>query len=125
MFILTFVASVVVYAFLDRQERRHKIELQIEYEKLGKMLPEESPKLPMLESIMNIVTGVILCEIGIISLLAYLVIVREAGSIMSRSISYPQLDFGAAFLAGGIALTILGVKGVRANVKFRITGSAK
>ncbi len=127
MFIAIFIVAVIISAFFDQQERRHKLELQIEYEKLGKRMPKEPPKLPMLESVANIVIGLILAEIGGVGVWTFLYAVKHAGQIVSQSkvgVS-GEVDCLSAFLAGGIALMILGVKSVRANYKFRSAKSAQ
>lgn len=117
MFTSIFILAVVISAFFDQQQRRHRLELQVEYEKLGRKMPEEPPKLPMLESLTNIVIGLILAEIGGLALWTVLDTARILGSDATGKILPTQTDFSAASLAGGIALIILGTKGVVANLR--------
>lgn len=119
MFIPIFIVAVVVSAFFDQQRGRHKMELEIEYQKLGRTMPAERPRLPMLESIANVLVGVILVEIGGVGLLGFLSALRDAGQVVPKFHPAGQIDFLAGLLAGGIALTILGVKSLRTNLAFR------
>ncbi len=119
MFTSIYLTAVIISAFFDRQERRHMLEQQIEYEKLGRRMPASVPKLPVLESMANIVVGVILFEIGGVSLWAMLATMGIGGKEMWSRLAPLQSDFAAGMLAGGIALIILGVKSVLANVKYR------
>lgn len=119
MLISIFIVAVIISAFFDQQERRHRLELQIEYEKLGRKMPEEQPRLPMLESIANILVGMILVEIGAVSLWVFIRMPGTARQIEIKSDVFGQIDFMSALLAGGIALMILGVKSVRANLKYQ------
>ena len=119
MFISIFILAVIISAFFDQQQRQHKLELQIEYEKLGRQMPEERPKFPMYESIANVVVGLILAEIGAVNLWAFIGVLRTAREIVMKSDLPGQIDFTSALLAGGIALVILGAKSVRVNLKYR------
>lgn len=119
MFVSIFIAAVIVSAFFDQQERRHRLELQIEYEKLGRKVPVVRPKLPVLESVANVVVGLILLEIGGLSIWTLLVTIGIAGSDLAGKIVPIETDLAAAFLAGGIALVILGGKGIRANRRYK------
>ncbi|MCL5035284.1 MAG: hypothetical protein M1395_09315 [Bacteroidetes bacterium] len=119
MFTSIFIAAVIISAFFDQQERRHALELQIEYEKLGRKIPAPPPKLPMLESVANIVVGLILFEIGGAGVLTLLVTMGITGKEAWSRMAPLQTDFAAAFLAGGVALIILGAKGVSINLRFR------
>ncbi|MCL5268305.1 MAG: hypothetical protein M1469_09415 [Bacteroidetes bacterium] len=119
MFTSIFITAVIVSAFFDQQQRRHKTELQIEYEKLGKKIPAEPSKLPMLESIANVVVGLILLEIGGLTLWEMLSTIGILGGDVTSKTAPLQTDFSAALLAGGITLIILGTKGVLANLRFR------
>ncbi len=119
MFTSIFIVAVIISAFFDQQERRHRLELQIEYEKLGRKMPAAEPKLPMLESIANVVIGLILLEIGGVAVITVLGTIGIVGNDMWGKTAPLQTDFSAALLAGGIALIILGAKGIRANRRFK------
>jgi hypothetical protein len=119
MFVVIFIVAVVISAFFDQQGRRHRLELEIEYEKLGKNMPPEPPKLPMLESAANVLVGLILIEIGAVSLCAFLYSLEHAWKVVAEVGIPGQADFLFALVAGGIALVILGTKSVVANLKFR------
>ncbi len=119
MFISIFILAVIISAFFDQQERRHRLELQIEYEKLGRKMPLERPRLPVYESIANILVGLVLAEIGAVSLWSFIFALRTAREIVMKSDFPGRIDFTSALLAGGIALVILGAKSVRVNLKYR------
>ncbi len=120
MFIAIFVVAVVVSAFLDQQERRQRIELLVEYEHLGREMPKFPPKLPMLESLANVVLGCILLLIGSMGVITFIYVIRHAWTVVSKFENVPlETDFYATFIAGGLALMILGVKSVVANLKYR------
>jgi hypothetical protein len=119
MFVAILIVAVVISAFFDQQQRRHNLELQVEFEKLGRIMPKERPKLPMLESIANVLVGLILFEIGALSLWAFLSVLGNAGQIVMRLHPAGEIDSIASLLAAGIALMILGLKSVSANLAFR------
>ncbi len=125
MFVAIFIEAIIISAFFDQQERRHKLELQLEYEKVGKNVPVEPPKLPRLESFANILVGLVLAEIGGIGLWAFVGLMMRHGTsiLMNQNLRGEyftgQTDFVAAFIAGGIALMILGVKSLRAHARYR------
>jgi len=119
MFVMIFIAAVIISAFFDQQSGRHSLELEIEYEKLGKKMPLEPPKLPMLESVANVLVGLILIEIGAVSSWALLFSLEHAWKVVAQAGIPRQADFLFALLAGGIALAILGAKSVVANLKYR------
>lgn len=118
MFVVIFIGAVVISAFFDQQWRRHRLELEIEYEKLGKKMLPEPPKLPMLESIANVLVGLILIEIGAVSSWAFLFSLAHAWKVVAEAGIPGQADFLFALIAGGIALVILGTKSVVANLKY-------
>ncbi len=125
MFVAIFIEAVIISAFFDQQERRHKLELQLEYEKIGKEMPPEPPKLPKLESVANIFIGLVLAEIGGFGLWAFVALLMQNGASIFTNQKLRgdyftgQTDFIAAFIAGGIALILLGVKSLRAHARYR------
>lgn len=120
-----FIEAVIVSVVFERQERHHRLDLEIEYEKQGMKVPPRTSKLPLLESIANVVVGLMVAEFGGIFVWTILGMIRHAGGLgvkerdLIQSILANEIYFAAAFLATGIALIILGIKSVRANLKYR------
>lgn len=123
MLLAVIIEAVFISAFFNQQERRHRFELEIEYGKLGRKMPVDPPKLPMLESIANIVVGFILAEIGGSSLWAFFHFLGDPRNTPMKFHLWRQMVVAEVImLAGGIALMMLGIRSVRANLKFRKVG---
>ncbi len=122
--LLVFIEALILSAVFERQERDHRLELEIEYEKQGMKAPLRVPKLPLLESVANVVVGLLVLEFGGIFVWTTLGMIRKAGKLDAKGmgliqhIMANQIIFAAAFLAGGIALVILGFKSIRVNMKY-------
>lgn len=115
--ILVYMAAVLVSVILERQERRHRFERQMEYIQLEKTLPIQKPKLPRLESWLNVMLGLLITLLGV--LMAFSVfhthtMVRTETRIFSHD-AYLTL---AVFIATGITLLILGFKSIRLNKEY-------
>ncbi len=113
--ILVYVTAILVSIVLERQERRHRFNLEMEYRRLQIPIPPKRPKLPRLESWLNIAVGLLLLILGALFLWTLFSI------ISNHRLSLPQpteRDFpmmGAAFISAGLALIILGTKSLRLN----------
>lgn len=117
MLIATYILIILVSIVLERQERRHQFEQRLEYERHGQTLPPSKPKLPMLESLLNIFLGVFLVTLGI---LFTATTISTSTMPHLRDSQLPSiLEVSAVFLAGGFALIILGWKGVRLNKAYQ------
>ncbi len=112
MAILAFIAAVVVSLALTRQERRHRLEKEWEYELVGREMPPVKVKQGMQRSvaIIDIILGagflasggIVLCELRLL-----------------ESIGMPMGGqyIAALFLAAGVVLVTAGVKGLRESRK--------
>jgi hypothetical protein len=99
------VAAVVVSIVLDCQERQHRLEESLEYEYLGWEKP--MPKLkPRGEAGQSIIVGAILLTIGSAGLYAIVILEQVGEAIGGQYIV-------AAFLAGGVALIVVGWRALR------------
>jgi hypothetical protein len=111
MTIAVFVAAVLVSLVLDRQERRHRFHLSLEYEYLGWEMPRLKPRLSRAEAVLSIVVGAVLLVFGCAALYA-----------MLRLESIGEVTGGhyivAAFLAAGVALITVGWKGLRESREY-------
>jgi hypothetical protein len=101
---------VVVSLALTRQERRHRIEKEWEYELLGREMPPVKVKQGIQKStaITHIILGAGLVAFGGIALYA-LWLVESIGMQMGGQY------IAALFLAAGVVLVTAGVKGLREN----------
>ena len=106
MSIVVFVVAVVVSIVLDRQERRHKLAIELEYERLEWELPPAKPKLSGKVAVLNIVLGVVLLVFGGMAFYAFW-LVESAGEKTGGQYCV------ALFFAVGIALITAGGKGLR------------
>ena len=106
MTIAVFVAAVLVSLVLDRQERRHRFHLSLEYEYLGWEMPRLKRRLSRAEAVLNIFLGAVLLLFGGAALYA-----------MHNLESIGEATRGqyivAAFLAAGVVLIVVGWKGLR------------
>ena len=115
MSIAIFFAAVIGGLVLDRQEKRHRYERRVEYERLGWEIPPPLPKLSSLESWVNIVLGVCLIALGVWFL-------NVAFRIPPESIENDWLTLIALFLASGVALVWIGLKALR---EIRLSGASR
>jgi hypothetical protein len=112
MTILIFVAAVAVSLVLERQRRRHRYEIRQEFERLSWELPKPEPRIPMLESCLNVLLGMIMLVFGILILRAYTDL--KPGMAVSG-----WGNMVALFVSSGIALVIVGGMAVWQNVKYK------
>jgi hypothetical protein len=104
------VVAVLVSIVLDRQERRHRFHLSLEYEHLGWEMPVPKRRVPRSEAILNIMMGTGFLIFGGIALRA-LWLVESIGMPMGGHY------IAALFFALGIALITLGGRGLRESRK--------
>lgn len=107
-----FVAAVLVSLAFDRQERRHRFEIRLEYERLGWEMPAAKPRIPTLESVLNIVVGLFFFSMGGILLYTFLILGSDLGASWEQYIV-------AFSLAVGIAMMIVGGRALRENLVHR------
>lgn len=104
--IVVLVMAVVVSIVLDRQERRHQLAIELEFERLEWELPPAKPKPFTTEAVLKIGLGVVLLVFGGMALYAFWLL-ESAG----EKIGGPY--YVALFFAVGIALITVGGKGLR------------
>jgi hypothetical protein len=113
--IILYLIAVLVLIVFERQERRHTFYESLEYQRMGKTMPEPKPKLRMLESWLFIVIGISLLALGTWLALLWRITPQllpnqdTVNDLLSHS-----LNWGAG-LAAVTALTILGFKSARYN----------
>jgi len=103
MTLAVFVAAVLVSLVLDRQERRHRFHLSLEYEHLGWEMPRLKPRLSRAEAVLNIFLGAVLLLFGGAALYTMLNLESIGEETGGQYIV-------AAFLAAGVALIVVGWK---------------
>ncbi len=112
-----FVAAVLLSIVLERQERRHRFELGLEYDRLGKSMSPPKPRLSKSVSLLNVVVGIIMLIIGEIMLLSQISMLwffNEKHPLEPQMLA-AGFEFVGVWLATAIALIILGLKSVRQN----------
>lgn len=110
--IFIYITAVLVSIIFERQERRHVFEESMEYRRMGKEMPTPKPRLPMLESWINVVIGVIIFVLGVGLIWTNLLVMRIAPRIVTDETTIKGLIDWGALVAAGIALVILGLKSV-------------
>lgn len=122
MFFLIYIAAVLVSLVLHRQERRHLYELSLEHQRLGKAMPAPKPKLPKLESWLNLVLGAFLL-FGFGATFLWINLSRLSESVRDpRFTPYAaEWEFTSVVLATGIALVILGIRSLIQNRRYTRT----
>jgi|GEM_PF-1400766 len=116
--ILIYVVAVLVSIVLERQERRHRFNIEMEYCRLQLPMPLIKPKLPRLESWLNIAIGALLLLLGTLFVaLTFTVLLNPKLKSMDLPVQ-EQTYQAAGFIAGGLALIILGVKSLKLNTAY-------
>ncbi len=119
MIILVYVTAILVSIILERQQRRHNFELAMEYRNLGKSIPQQKPKLTLIQSFLNIVVGVVVAGLGALFIVIHIRIVGELGNgVETHHWQANEVwQWEAVILATGIALVIVGIQSVMINRK--------
>ncbi len=120
-FVLIFLTAVLASLILERQERQHSIELNYAYKRIDRELPRRKPKLPLLESWLNIAVGVYIFIIGVFVAIIMIHMFSLNGANIEpehSSILRQNIYFSAVFIATGFALIFLGIKSVKKNKEF-------
>lgn len=107
--ILIFVAAVLASLVLERQELRHNFEITLEYRRMQKPMPKLKPRIPLLESWLNIGLGMLLLFLGAFGLYSNFLVLK----LMPGTLTSSELEISGVMLASGIALILLGVKLVK------------
>ena len=121
--IILYITAVLISIILERQERRHRFDESLEYMRMGKTMPEPKPKLPLLESWLFTVIGILVFVLCAGSVWVALQVMRMAPQLLTNPATGNDLvnqamNWGAG-MAAGIAVTILGFKSVRQNHRLK------
>jgi hypothetical protein len=101
-----FFAAVLVSLVFDSQERRHRLEKELEYDRLGWEMPPEKRKPTRSEAIVKVSLGVIFLVFGGMGLYAYWLIQAEGEKVNGQY-------FVAVLFTVGVALISAGAKALR------------
>jgi hypothetical protein len=118
--IIMYISAVFVAFLLRHQERIHYLELKLEYELLGKPMPMPKPKIPTLESWLNVLLGIFLILLGSLSLVTELIVMKD-----NLPVPREQFTFIAVVLATGITMVIFGIQSLQRNHQFAKNNSAQ
>jgi len=118
--IIIYISAVFIAILLKHQERKHHLELTFEYELLGKRMPMPKPKIPKLESWLNVLLGIFLTLLGTLFLVIEFIVLRH-----KLPVDREQFKFIAVFLATGITMVILGIQSLQRNRQFAKINSAQ
>jgi hypothetical protein len=112
---IVYFAAILISIMFERQERRHRFELELEYDRLGKKLPSVKPRLSVPVSWLNIMVGMVMAVIGIPMLLSQFAMLRHSPHLMKANdaITGGQFEMSAVWLATSITLILLGLKSVQ------------
>jgi len=120
-----YITAILVSIVFERQERRHRFELELEYDRLSKKLPPAKPKLSILTSWLNVAVGIIMTIIGILMLISQFAVLHIPHALDKQPavITGAQFELVAVWLATSIALILLGLKSVRQHRRLAKEGS--
>jgi hypothetical protein len=111
---LMYISAIGVSIALESQARRQRLEIARECARLGLPITPSGPKIQMLESLLNIVTGVMM----ITPAASGFILVLGEPAIAART--EPGIgEFYSVLLAGGLTLLFLGGKALRENLRQR------
>jgi hypothetical protein len=101
MIILMAVSAALVAIVLDRQERRHRLDVETECSRYGVDVPLQRSRISRFEGYLNVAVGVLLLLAGC-----------AAGSVLlaarERSLPAGSLQAPALFIAAGMAMVWAG-----------------
>lgn len=103
MALLIFLVAVGGSLVLERQEKKHWLELELEYRRAGLEVPKPVPRLSKFEAWANMGLGVTLSLAGGFLVWVTLMVPKIAEGSMA-------LEIVTLILAGGVTLVILGAK---------------
>jgi hypothetical protein len=110
--LVIYLSAVFVALVLQHQERRHRTELALLYERLDMPMPSRRPKLRKGESWVHIVLGTLLVMIGSLTLAANITVMKV------MEVPEGQWEFNAVILATGMTLFFLGLRSLKENKNF-------
>ena len=117
--LMIYLSAVITAVILRHQERVHQAELPSLYQQLGRSIPLRKPKLPMLESWLNVVLGLFLAfGYGTLFLWSNFSRLRDFPNDPRFAPQSFEWEFTSIILATGIALLILGIQSVIQNRRY-------
>jgi hypothetical protein len=106
MIILMLFSAALVALALDRQQRRHRLEIEIECSRYGVDIPPQRARISRFEGYMNIGVGALLLFTG--CAMGWLLLVARDISAAHGSLQVPAL-----FAAAGVVMLLLGGRVLR------------
>lgn len=123
LFLIIIMLSIYIFKW---QEKRHQFERSLFYTYDQLQQNMIIPKRDMVESSLVVCVGATLLEMGIIFLWTAISVYEKLGhstdektQTLAHDVAPQQFIFASIFLAGGIAVLILGVRSVIVNVKYK------
>lgn len=117
--LMIYLSAVITALLLRRQERVHQAELPSLYQQLGRSVPLRKPKLPLLESWLNVVLGLFLAfGYGTLFLWTNFSRLRDFPQDPRLAPQSFEWEFTSVILAAGITLLILGIQSVIQNRRY-------
>ncbi len=124
---LMYLAAMGVSITLERQARRQKREIALEYTRLGLPLPPLRPKIQTLEALLNIAIGILMLvppAQGFWLILHEPFISAHTGAGIPGTPGLPGItDFYIVLLAAGLTLVFLGGQALMQNIALRRNNS--
>lgn len=101
MIILMVVSAVFVALALDRQQRRHRLQLEIECIRYGVDMPVQRPRVSRFEGYLNAAMGVLLFLAG--CAMGWVLLAGDTGAAPPGALQAPAL-----FVAAGLVIAVAG-----------------
>jgi hypothetical protein len=101
MMILMVVSAVLVAVTLDRQQRRHRLEIEIECGRRGFDIPLQRPRISRFEGYLNVAVGSLLLSGGFA--MGWMLVGVRHDALPPGSLQAPAL-----FIAAGLVMVVAG-----------------
>jgi hypothetical protein len=111
MALAIFFAGMMVAQILDLQRKRHERGLQEASVHFGMPIPPRRPRLPRLESLLNVGLGLLIGGVSTIYLLTALL-------FPDKATRFEIIEFSAAAIGTGFAMAWLGLRGLKELKRF-------
>lgn len=106
--LMIYLTSLVVAFILERQRARHALSLRIRYRRACMSMPQHRPRLPLLESLLTLVLGVLFLAVGS-TILWRSILTGEGSTAAGQSVTALLLAAGfGQCLSGTWTLILLG-----------------
>ncbi len=125
MSVLFFLIVPISWYIFNRQEQRHRFErsLFLTFEQLQENTFR--PQRDMAESLLVLLVGVTVCEVGAVilwsALSAYITLMANpVSNDLAKEMIPQQIVYGAIAAGGGIAMTVLGIRSILSNRRYNM-----